>query len=228
VKVAPEGVTKLQNTIGYEFKNPNLVAIAITHPGLKKDDRVARQYFERLEFLGDRVLGLSLAEFLYKKFPQESVGSLAIRIATLAGTDFMISLAKKAKIIDCFSTPQDFFISSNKNSASIADMFEAVLGAIFLDADFKTAKRIIVKLWGNDVDAPLEKDSKSLLQEISQSETGLLPSYSDIKMTGKAHDPAFEIMVEACGEQAIGHGNSKKNAERDAATKLIKKLRNRN
>jgi dsRNA-specific ribonuclease len=224
----PEGVARLQYIIGYEFKNLDLVTVAIAHPGLKKDDRIAHRNFERLEFLGDRVLGLSLAEFLYEKFPQESVGNLAMRIATLAGTDFMISLAKKTKIIDCFSIPQDFFISSDKNSASIADMFEGVLGAIFLDADFKTAKGIVVKLWKNDIDAPLEKDSKSLLQEISQSETGSLPSYSNIKMTGKAHDPAFEITVEACGEQAVGYGNSKKNAERDAATKLIKKLRNRN
>ncbi|MDR2645644.1 MAG: ribonuclease III [Holosporaceae bacterium] len=224
----PGGVAELQNIIGYEFKNLDLVTIAIAHPGLKKNDHIAHQYFERLEFLGDRVLGLSLAEFLYEKFPQESVGSLAVRIATLAGTDFMINLAKKTKIIDCFSTPQDFFISSNKNSASIADMLEAVLGAIFLDADFKTVKEIIVKLWKNDVDASLGKDSKSLLQEISQSETGSLPSYSNVKVTGKAHDPTFEITVEACGEQAVGHGNSKKNAERDAATKLIKKLRNRN
>ncbi|MDR0581188.1 MAG: ribonuclease III [Holosporaceae bacterium] len=223
---ASEGVAKLQNIIGYEFKNPNLITIAVAHPGLKKDDSIAHRDFERLEFLGDRVLGLSLAEFLYEKFPHESVGNLAVRIAMLAGTDFMISLAKKAKIIDCFSTPQDFFISSNKNSASIADMFEAVLGAIFLDADFKTVKRIIVKLWENDVDVPLEKDSKSLLQEISQSKTGLLPNYSNIKMTGEAHDPTFEVTVEVSGQQAIGRGNSKKNAERDAATKLIKKLRN--
>jgi ribonuclease-3 len=227
---ALDGVKKLQNIIGYEFKNTGLVTIALTHPGFKKRDRISNRNFERLEFLGDRVLGLALSNYLYEKFPQDSEGDLAMRIAILAGTDFLINLAKKTKILDSFSIPSDFFISVNKNSSSIADMFEAVLGALFLDSNFETTKDIIAKLWENDINAsvPKEKDSKSRLQEITQAESCELPIYRLLKTTGEAHDPVFEMEARACGESAVGCGFSKRNAEHDAAAKLIEKLGNRN
>jgi ribonuclease-3 len=176
------------------------------------------------------VLGLSLANFLYERFPQDSEGDLAIRIAVSAGTDFLINLAKKIEIIDCFTLPKDFFLSSNKSSSSIADMFEAVLGAIFLDSNFETAMDVVVKLWKNDIDnvVPKEKDPKSRLQEVVQAETSELPSYRLIEMTGKAHDPVFRMEVKARGESAVGCGVSKKSAEHDAAARLLEKLRNRN
>ncbi|MDR2723843.1 MAG: ribonuclease III [Holosporaceae bacterium] len=224
--VTPESVKKLQNIIGYEFKNIDLIAIALIHPGLRKKSCNCSKDFERLEFLGDRVLGLALADFLYKKFPSEDEGGLARKIAIWGGTDFLIDLAKKIKIIDCFSMPKDFFISINKNSASIADMMEAILGSIFLDSDFKRVMEIVVKLWENNINEAEveEKDPKSRLQEMTQSKVQGLPSYSMIKMMGVAHDPIFEVEAKACGETTTGYGISKRNAECDAAAKLIKKL----
>ncbi|MDR0632337.1 MAG: ribonuclease III [Holosporaceae bacterium] len=223
---ALDGVAKLQDAIGYKFKHTDAAEIAISHPGLKKGDKTLDRNFERLEFLGDRVLGLSLSYFLYERFPDDDEGDLAIRMATLASTDFLINLSKKTKIIDCFSIPRDFFVSDGKNSSSIADMFEAVLGAVFLDSDFETAKEIVFRLWKEDVDNVIykKKDSKSQLQEIAQAKYCKLPIYRLIKMVGEAHDPIFEIEVTACGTCAVGCGNSKKNAEHDAASKLIKKL----
>jgi ribonuclease-3 len=225
-----DGVTKLQNIIGYKFQNRELIKTAISHPGLKKGNKIFGKNFERLEFLGDRVLGLSLSSFLYEKFPTDSSGNLALRLATLAGTDFLINLAKKTKIIDCFSIPKDFFISLNKNSSSIADMLEAVLGSVFLDSDFSTARKVVLKLWKNDIKnaAHKKKDSKSYLQEITQLVSGELPVYRLVKMTGKAHDPIFEMEVSARGISIIGYGNTKKNAELDAANRLIKKLKGMN
>ncbi|MDR1982566.1 MAG: ribonuclease III [Holosporaceae bacterium] len=225
--IALDCVTKLQNIIEYKFRNKDLIEVALSHPGLKKGNKIFNKNFERLEFLGDRVLGLSLSSALYEKFPADSDGDLATRLAVLAGTDFLINVAKKTKILDCFSIPKDFFVSVNKNSSSIADMLEAVFGSIFLDANFDTARRIILKLWKDDIDnvAHKKKDSKSRLQEITQSASGELPTYRLIKITGEAHDPIFEIEVTARGMSMIGYGNSKKNAELDAADRLMKKLK---
>lgn len=219
-------VSNLEKIIGYEFKSRENIEIALSHPGTKKCDRSFSKKFERLEFLGDRVLGLSLAYLIYSKYKEESEGELAIRMASLAGTEFLIETAKKTKMIECFSYPKDLFVSKNKNSSSIADMVEAVLGAVFLDAGFLEAKEIIERLWGDNLDKTIfkKKDPKTRLQEISQSQSEELPFYRLIKMSGEAHDPIFEVEVSACGYSASGFGNSKKSAEHDAAEKLIKKL----
>ena len=221
-----ENLSRLENIIGYKFSNQENISVAIVHPGFKKFDRSFSKNFERLEFLGDRVLGLSLASLIYSRFLRETEGDLAVRMSVLAGTDFLIDLAKKTKLIECYSYPKDLFVSKNKNSSSIADMMEAVLGAVFLDSDFEEARKVVVKLWNSDIDKIIykKKDAKTRLQEIVQSRTDQLPNYRLIKMTGEDHDPIFEMEVSACGFSASGFGNSKKNAEHDAAEKLIEKL----
>ncbi|MDR2794922.1 MAG: hypothetical protein LBB12_04035 [Holosporaceae bacterium] len=221
-----DNVLKLQDIIGYKFISHDMISVALSHPGRKKHEKDFSRKFEKLEFLGDRVLGLSLVDFMYNNFSYDSEGELAIRIASLAGTDFLIKLAKKTKIIDCFSIPRDFFVSLNKNSSSIADMMEAVFGAIFLDSNFETAQKIIVNLWGNDIYRGIHKtkDAKTRLQELVQAKNSELPSYRMIKMAGEPHDPIFEIEVSACGKSSIGYGGSKKNAEHDAAEKMVEIL----
>lgn len=221
-----EKLVELEKIIGYKFKNKGNISVAIVHPGANKFDRNFAKCFERLEFLGDRVLGLSLAYLIFSKFKKESEGDLAVRMSVLAGTDFLIDLAKKTRLIECFSYPKDLFVSKNKNSSSIADMMEAVLGSVFLDSGFPKAKEVVTRLWGDDLDKVIykKKDSKTILQEIVQSRSEELPFYRLVKMSGEAHDPVFEIEVSACGEVASGFGNSKKNAEHDAAKKLIEKL----
>ena len=221
-----EKLSDLEKIIGYEFKNKGNISVAIVHPGANKFDRNFAKHFERLEFLGDRVLGLSLAYLIFSKFTKESEGELAVRMSVLAGTDFLIDLAKKTKLIECFSYPRDLFVSKNKNSSSIADMMEAVLGSVFLDSGFPEAKEVVTRLWSDDLDKVIykKKDSKTRLQEIVQSRSEELPFYRLVKMTGEAHDPVFEIEVSACGEIASGFGNSKNSAEHDAAKNLIEKL----
>lgn len=220
-----EGISELEQILGYGFKDRKLALNAIHHPGLRKG--VSSKKFERLEFLGDRVLGLSLSDFLYHCFPEETEGNLAVRIATLAGTDFLISLSKKTKMIECFRVPNDFYISNYKNSSSIADMVEAVFGAVFLDSGFKSAQGVILNAYKGDIEKIVysRKDAKTRLQEIVQVRTsGLLPTYRLLKKIGEAHDPIFEIEASACGKAAIGHGGSKKAAEHNAAKKLIEIL----
>ena len=86
-----KSISSIENLLGYKFKNEEFLQIAITHPGAKRN--ISSKKFEKLEFLGDRVLGLSLSDFLYRRFPEETEGELAVRIATLAGTDFLIEVA---------------------------------------------------------------------------------------------------------------------------------------
>ncbi|MDR1375399.1 MAG: ribonuclease III [Holosporaceae bacterium] len=222
-----DGIAALENILDYKFKSLQLISTAIFHPSLGKANKISIRNFEHLEFLGDRVLGLAISSILYKKFPQDSEGSLAIRMATLAGTDFIINLCKKKKIIDCFSIPKDFFISKDRNSSAIADMMEAVLGSIFLDSNFETTSAVVAKLWGKSI-TQLEhkkKDFKTQLQEIMQSARKELPIYGLIEMIGKPHDPTFKIEVKAAGLATTGIGNSKKSAEYDAAEKMLKKLK---
>lgn len=222
-------LNKLEEIIEYEFDDDSLVLVALSHPGVQKREKECSKHFEKLEFLGDRVLGLSLASLLYETFPKESEGDLAVRMSTLAGTDFLISLAKNKKIIDCFNMPIDFFISTSKTSSSIADMMEAVFGAIFLDSDFKSVKKVIQKLFVDDIDKIIykRKDSKTRLQELTQSKGIELPVYRLLQMRGASHNPIFEIEVIVCEITEIGTGNSKKTAEHDAATKILNVLENK-
>lgn len=223
-----EALVDIENILGYHFKNPEYIAIATTHPGTCQ--AVSSKKFEKLEFLGDRVLGLSLSDFLYRRFPSESEGELAVRIATLAGTDFLIDLAKKSKLIGCFKTPKDFYVSSHKNSSSIADMMEAVFGAVFLDSDFKTAQHTVLGLYKDDIEKVIykQKDAKTRLQEVVQARSNKLPVYRLLKTVGEVHNPIFEMEVSACGKSAVGHGNSKRTAEHDAAENLLKILNSHN
>ncbi|MBR1735349.1 MAG: ribonuclease III [Alphaproteobacteria bacterium] len=217
-------ITELEQIIGHKFSDQKLLKTAITHPGLNKN--ISSTAFEKLEFLGDRVLGLSLCGFLYNRFSKETEGELAVRIATLAGTDFLISLAKKMKLIEYFRIPKDFYISCHKNSSAIADMMEAIFGAIFLDSNFESAQNAILNIYKNDIEKIIykRKDSKTQLQEISQAQTKKIPIYRLLKVVGETHNPVFEIEVNACGKSAVGQGNSKRNAEHNAAENLLKIL----
>jgi ribonuclease-3 len=223
-----DSICKLQELISYEFKSKDNISIAIFHPGLHRNDSDFSKKFEKLEFLGDRVLGLSIADIMYHEFKDDEESDLAIRIAKFASTDFLVNLAKKTGIIECFFVPSSFFISESRTPSSIADMLEAVFGAIFLDSGFITTQKVISNLWKDDIHGVeyKEKDAKTRLQEIAQSESFALPIYRVLKMTGEDHDPVFEIEVTVCGKSSIGFGSSKKNAERDAAKKMLDVLEN--
>ena len=221
-----EIIESLESILCYNFKNLDNISVALNHPGSRKYNHSFTKKFERLEFLGDRVLGLALASLIYEKFPSDSEGELAVRISILAGTDFLIDLSKRTGLISCFSIPKGMFVSKNKTSSSIADMVEAVIGSIFLDSDFKSARKVIIHLWGKDLTKVIYKikDSKTRLQEFAQSRFNNLPKYQIKKMSGEAHDPIFEVEVKVNDLIATGFGNSKKSAEHDAADKLIEKL----
>lgn len=217
-------IDNLEEIIKYKFKSTENILVALKHPALAAN-KSQTKYFERLEFLGDKVLGLSIGDFLYEKFSSDSDGDLSVRISHLVNTESLIKLAKDSNIMECFSVPL-YFLTENKVSSAIADMMEAVFASIFLDSDFKTTKEIITKLYCNFkfIYHHKEKDPKSRLQELMQAKNYSLPIYNVVSKSGDAHNPIFEVEVTAQENSTKALGNSKKAAEHEAAKKWLKKF----
>lgn len=205
--------------LNYEFKNAELLKLALIQSGIN-----AKHNNERLEFIGDRVLGLSVAALLYEMYPNEAEGSLARRHAFLVSTETLAIVAKKIEIENDLHHGH---MTGGKINHILANAMEAILGAIFLDSGFENARKVIVDLWRDmaaaEIDAP--KDAKTALQELVQKNgNGLLPVYEYSAPVGASHNPEFTATVSAMGKSATGVGSSKKSASLDAAEKLLKIL----
>ena len=203
----------------YNFKNPELMQLAMIQSGAN-----ATQNNERLEFIGDRVLGLSVADLLYQMYPKETEGELARRHAMLVSTE---TLAKIARTIGIDTQIKHGHMTAGRVQHILADAMEALLGAIYLDSGFDAARNVILPIWTHlaaaDVVAP--KDPKTKLQElVQQMDSGNLPQYEYLDSTGASHSPVFTVRVSAMGHEAMGTGTSKKTASIDAAEKLWKIL----
>ena len=205
--------------LNYEFKNKQLLELALTQSGVN-----ATQNNERLEFIGDRVLGLSVAGLLYEMYPDESEGELARRHAMLVSTE---TLGNVARQLGLDRQIKHGHMTAGRIVHIMANAMEAIFGAIYLDSGFDAAKNVIVDIWRElaaaDVTAP--KDPKTALQEfVQQSDNGNLPVYEFLETTGASHNPVFNVRVCAMGKTAQGQGTSKKAATIDAAEKLLKVL----
>jgi len=203
----------------YKFNDESLLETALTQSGAN-----ATHNNERLEFVGDRVLGLTVAEMLYNTFPNESEGELARRHAMLVSTE---TLARVANEMDFAHRVHHGHMTGGRVNHILANAVEAVLGAIFLDGGFDAARSVIVDIWHDLVlaDATAPKDPKTKLQELVQHESnGELPVYEYLEPTGAAHNPVFNVRVTALGRTATGTGASKKAASINAAEELLKKL----
>lgn len=205
--------------LNYEFKDNKLLELALTQSGVNSD-----QNNERLEFIGDRVLGLSVAELLYKMYPDEAEGNLARRHASLVSTE---TLAIVAKQLELEKHLHHGHMTGGKINHILANAMEAILGAIFLESGFDTAKKVICDIWTELAKAEIiaPKDAKTALQEYVQKyDNGTLPEYIYHEPTGSSHNPIFTVTVTAMGKSADGTGSSKKEASLDAADKLLKVL----
>ena len=205
--------------LNYEFKDKQLLELALTQSGVN-----ATQNNERLEFIGDRVLGLSVAGLLYEMYPNESEGELARRHAMLVSTE---TLGNVACQLGLDRQIKHGHMTAGRIVHIMANAMEAIFGAIYLDSGFDAAKNVIVDIWRElaaaDVVAP--KDPKTALQEfVQQSDNGNLPVYEFLETTGASHNPVFNVLVRAMGKSAQGQGASKKAATIDAAEKLLKIL----
>ena len=213
----------IENSIKYDFVNKALLEDAITHTSFvnnKKD-----YTYERLEFLGDRVLGLAIADLIYKNFLNESEGDLARRIAFLVSGKTLSEIAIKLKLQNYVRVSENLKFNSGEKNSILSDTMEAIIGAIFLDSNYSEVKKVIKYIWieyiKNDVKPP--KDPKSALQELSMELKYEMPVYSNYIKEGPDHSPIFKVKVSIKGlNKSQGIGVSKKSAEIDAASKLLR------
>lgn len=205
--------------INYDFNDNSLLELALTQSGAN-----STQNNERLEFIGDRVLGLSVASLLYEMFPNETEGELARRHATLVSTE---TLGNVARSLGLDKQIRHGHMTAGRTQHILANAMEAILGAIYLDGGFDTACNIIIEIWRNLAaqDAVAPKDPKTRLQEfVQKNQPGHLPIYEYMDTVGASHNPIFNVRVSAMGHSATGHGTSKKSASIAAAEELLKIL----
>lgn len=198
------------------FRSSALLTQALTHAS------ASDLHNERLEFLGDRVLGLAIASLLEHHFPTEKEGDLAKRFAGLVCTETLADIAHKIKLIDKIKVGSWDLKKSLKDQIHMhANTMEALLGALYLDRGFDITFEVINTLWTpllHEMKNP-PQDAKSQLQEYIQKEIGEIPVYTLIEKSGKEHAPIFTVNVTAMGKTASGTGSTKKEAEQNAAAK---------
>ena len=220
-------IDKLEKQINYKFKNIALLKEAITHSSFQKNNlKVNKKNYERLEFLGDRVLGLVLSEYLFKNFPKAKEGVLDNYFQKFANQDNLFNYAKKINLSKFLKTQKGDNLENNKSILS--DVVEAIIGAIYIDTGLNNCKNFIVN---NVVDKesiyskPL-KHPKSMLQEYCLNQFNILPKYSVLNKTGNEHQPIYEVSVYIENHDIVSAtGSNLKNAEEAAATKLLNMLK---
>ncbi len=221
----------LQAGLGYLFRDAGLLQLALTHPSVAHEQGVPMQHNQRLEFLGDAVLQLALTRVLYERFPAFGEGPLTKARAKLVNRR---SLAEKGRTLKL----GEYLILSRGEEAhggrerpsALADTFEAVLGAIFLDGGFVAAEEFVERHFREAFGAlsviPILENPKGELQELLQSRSSDAPVYHVVSTSGPDHDRVFECTVHHEGKElARGRGKSKKDAESEAALAALANLR---
>ena len=217
--------------LGVSFNNLNLLVEALTHRSYLNEHReYTGSHNERLEFLGDAVLELAATDFLFKKFPAKPEGELTAYRAALVNT---VSLAGSSQALGI----NDYLLLSKGEAKDtgrardviLADAFEAIIGAIYLDSGYEAAEAFIAKNLFNKIDTIIEQrsyqDAKSRFQEIAQEKKGITPAYETLSEMGPDHDKRFTVGVFIGKEEvARGEGQSKQEAEQSAAIAGLDKM----
>lgn len=222
---------ELQDQLGYVFREPALLRLALTHPSVAHEQGVPIQTNQRLEFLGDAVLQLVLTRELYEKFPAFGEGPLTKARAKLVNRRTLAEHAKRLGLGENLIVSRGEEMHGGRERASaLADTFEALLGAIFLDGGFEPAREFILRQFVSAFSQlsviPTIENPKGELQEMLQISSAEPPQYHVVSTTGPDHDRVFECTVHHGGaELARGVGKSKKAAESEAALAALNKLR---
>lgn len=223
-----KSLQQLQAIIHYQFNNEQLLKTALTHRSYSKHDNN-----ERLEFLGDSVLGLVISEHLYLREDQAAEGELSRFRASLVKEEALATVARDINLGDFLYLGSGELKSGGFRRASIlSDALEAVFGAIYLDASFEQSQKTILFLYEDylvSLPSPKDlKDPKTTLQEYLQSRKHELPEYEVVKTEGKSHDQTFTVVcrIESLGLTAEGRGASRKKAEQMAASSALKLAKN--
>ena len=215
-------INKLQKIIGIKFREKDLLVQAITHKSYN-----SKINYEKLEFLGDRVLGIAISNKLIELYPSEKVGILDKKFSNLVNKNTCYEIGKKLKL-------NEFILAGNTKKQNIkienkiiSDVCESIIGALFIDKGLKVTNTFILKFWDEFLNKSDETliDAKTKLQEFSLKKYKSLPEYKLISNTGPRHKPNFKVGVKIQDTKFIySSGSSKKNAEQSAASILLNKL----
>ena len=203
-------------TLKQQFKKKNNFFKIFNH------NKQAKQEFQRLEFLGDRVLALVLSAEVYKRFSSFNEGKLATIFSFLTATTTLSKIAKRIKL-DLFINKKKF---NNISDKVLSDFMEAIIGSLYLDSGIEKVKSLIIKLWNEEIskNKDLRRDAKSILQEWTQAKGLGLPVYKILEKKGLDHEPIFEIELKVKNFNTIlGNGKSLQIAQKKIAEKFIKK-----
>lgn len=211
--------------IGHEFAQPALLVRAVTHASLSSPTRPDN---ERLEFLGDRILGLVMAEALLKADPNASEGQLAPRFNALVRKETNADVAREIGLGEVLKLGRSEMMSGGRRrDALLGDAMEAVIAAVYVDAGFDTARALVLRLWGARIGAVAQdaRDAKSALQEWAQGRGMAPPAYSELGRFGPDHQPIFTVEVRLDnGEAERAEAGSKRIAEQMAAKALLARM----
>lgn len=218
--VQKKAEAQLQKRLGHDFRDGDLLSRALTHGSATARSGPATSY-QRLEFLGDRVLGLAVATMLHRSFPKAEEGELARRLNQLVRKETCAEVARDLKLGDAIRLGESEAQTGGKRKMAIlADVCEAVIAAVYLDGGLEAAQTLIERHWGprmTGYNGPL-RDAKTMLQEWAQGRGKAAPRYIMTERSGPDHAPSFTVQVEIDGYQpATGTGGSKRLAEQRAA-----------
>lgn len=215
----------LEGALGHQFANPELLIRAVTHSSLSAPQRPDNQ---RLEFLGDRVLGLVMSEALLSADTKASEGQLAPRFNALVRKETCAEIARQIGLGDALKLGRSEMMSGGRRKdALLGDAMEAVIAAVYLDAGFDAARDLIRRLWGDRIGS-VEKDArdpKTALQEWAQARGLPPPRYVELGRSGPDHQPVFDVQVQLeTGEADTAKANTKRAAEQAAARALLARM----
>ena len=215
-----------EKKINYNFKNISLLEKSLTHPSFYKDNKNfvnESNQFERLEFLGDRVLGLIISSMLFNKHKTLNEGGLSKKYSYLVQKNFLYKISLELLIDNILL--YNFKKNNNKMIISIfSDAVESLIGAIFIDGGYKASFNFVKKFWTKYLDIHISKtqDPKTILQELSQQKLKKLPDYKLLHKRGPSHSPQFTVSLNVLNlDKIVADGSSIREAEKNAATKAL-------
>jgi ribonuclease-3 len=217
-------IDRLQSTLGHSFANPDLLDRALTHASAVNGRD--QQTYQRLEFLGDRVLGLVVADLLVERFPDAPEGELSRRLARLVSRETCTEIAEEMQLAKYLRIGGGQKGTPRATAGVLSDVCEAVIAAIYRDSGLAAARALIERYWGPRIEGmsgPL-RDAKTELQEWAHRNAFEAPVYTETLRSGPDHAPSFEIEV-VVGDVAPGRGKggSKREAEQDAAANVLRR-----
>jgi ribonuclease-3 len=216
---------ELELRIGYSFSDSSLLDCALTHISALSGSKNRAGSYQRLEFLGDHVLGLVVSDMLFRAYPGAEEGELSRRLADLVRKETCADVARAMELGPAMKLgPSESNAEGRRRTAVLADVCEALVGAVFIDGGYAASAALVERFWKERMLRPRRplRDAKTMLQEWAQARGMPTPLYRELERSGPAHDPEFRVAVEVADcAPAEGMGRSKRAAEQAAASAML-------